>query len=69
MVNNKLGRTWQEEVMSKLGRTWQEEVMSKLGRTWQEEVMSKFKILSLNLSEGNEETATKSLGEFSRYLG
>jgi hypothetical protein len=41
---------------------------NKLGRAWQEEAMSKFKILSLHLSEGTEETATKSLGEFSRYL-
>jgi hypothetical protein len=44
-------------------------VNNKLGRAWQKKVMSKFKMLSLHLSEGTEETTTKSLGEFSRYLG
>jgi len=44
-------------------------VSNKFGRAWQEEIMSKFKILSLLFSEGTEETTTKSLGEFIRYLG
>jgi hypothetical protein len=37
-------------------------VNNTLGRIWNEAVMSTFKILSLNLSEGTEETTTNSLG-------